>query len=367
MHIPFWKRAIKQLYPGRHVLRREFGSKAEELFLLLKDIEDKKYVNSHLLIGTPLHTNLGDHLLTVAERSFLKTVAFDSILEIPLDLFRIYGQRIARNISSESYIFVNGGGWMGDVWPDAELLLQNIVELFPNNKILVFPQTVYYKNLSSIKSQRLLKRAKKVYGSSRNLTLCFRERQSYEFAKREFAGCKIILAPDMSLSYIEKAPKNRHLNIQEIGVCLRSDREKMNNDILIKEIFNLLKSKDCRFKKIDTIASSRVLSSDRLFSVNAMLNSFADCDLIITDRLHGMLCSFLTDTPCIALDNSTHKVLGVYNEWLFDSKRILLILCQKDVVQISDFLDAQSNSERNCFQLSNFDNLRSAICVGKRY
>ena len=44
-------------------------------------------------------------------------------------------------------------------------------------------------------------------------------------------------------------------------------------------------------------------------------NSFGNRKLIITDRLHGMIFSAITNTPCIALANSTGKVKGVY-DWI---------------------------------------------------
>ena len=37
--------------------------------------------------------------------------------------------------------------------------------------------------------------------------------------------------------------------------------------------------------------------------------------LVITDRLHGMVFSAITATPCIAFSNYNHKIKGTY-EWL---------------------------------------------------
>ena len=38
-------------------------------------------------------------------------------------------------------------------------------------------------------------------------------------------------------------------------------------------------------------------------------------ELVVTDRLHGMIFCALEGIPCIALDNSYQKVLGAY-KWL---------------------------------------------------
>ena len=42
---------------------------------------------------------------------------------------------------------------------------------------------------------------------------------------------------------------------------------------------------------------------------------FKHARLVITDRLHGMIFSAITGTPCVALNNSNGKV-GFEYEWL---------------------------------------------------
>ena len=38
-------------------------------------------------------------------------------------------------------------------------------------------------------------------------------------------------------------------------------------------------------------------------------------ELVITDTLHAMILCTITGTPCLAYDNISHKVSGVY-EWI---------------------------------------------------
>ena len=45
------------------------------------------------------------------------------------------------------------------------------------------------------------------------------------------------------------------------------------------------------------------------------LRSFAAARLVVTDRLHGMIFSAITGTPCVVLSNYNHKVRGTY-EWI---------------------------------------------------
>ena len=44
-----------------------------------------------------------------------------------------------------------------------------------------------------------------------------------------------------------------------------------------------------------------------------IIKQFSKSKLVVTDRLHGMILSVITGTNCIAFDNSSGKVSGVYD------------------------------------------------------
>ena len=80
------------------------------------------------LIGTPLHANLGDHLISLATRHFFNAVGMHRpIVEVPLEAYRAYGSTIRSGVCPNSIIFVNGGGWMGDMYPDDEATIEHVV------------------------------------------------------------------------------------------------------------------------------------------------------------------------------------------------------------------------------------------------
>ena len=60
----------------------------------------------------------------------------------------------------------------------------------------------------------------------------------------------------------------------------------------------------------------RVSIEEREQTVFQRLKAFASYDFVITDRLHGMIFSYICGTPCILFDNKTHKISGVYDTWL---------------------------------------------------
>ena len=55
-----------------------------------------------------------------------------------------------------------------------------------------------------------------------------------------------------------------------------------------------------------------------------MFNKFRNSKLVITDRLHGMVFSAITKTPCIVTKSLDHKVIGTY-EWIKNLNYIKLV------------------------------------------
>jgi pyruvyl transferase EpsI len=55
--------------------------------------------------------------------------------------------------------------------------------------------------------------------------------------------------------------------------------------------------------------------ADRLRELTAKFELFASSELVVTDRLHGMVFCAITGTPCVVLDSKSPKVRGCY-EWI---------------------------------------------------
>ena len=58
----------------------------------------------------------------------------------------------------------------------------------------------------------------------------------------------------------------------------------------------------------DTAKGPGILSKYREEKIEEMLIKYRKCQLVITDRLHGMIFAAITSTPCIALGNYNHKI-----------------------------------------------------------
>ena len=49
--------------------------------------------------------------------------------------------------------------------------------------------------------------------------------------------------------------------------------------------------------------------------IRKKIQEFSNAKLVITDRLHGMIYSAISSTPCIVLGNNHHKIKDSY-EWI---------------------------------------------------
>lgn len=275
----------------------------------------KKYSNlpnspfTIYLIGTEDLNNLGDHHIAISQLEFLKKYFNDyTIVEIPITTFGSELRYIKHKVKPGDILFCSGGGNCGDAYTNSENIRHTTIESFPNNKIIIFPQTIDFSD--SREGQTLLAKAKVLY-SKPNILFITREEKSYNFAKINFS-CTTLLYPDIVLF-------GNHCNIhslrQNVLLCMRSDKEKAITSDDIKAIKILLKEKGYSYTYTDTTTKEDIPIANRAESINELIKQFASARLVITDRLHGMIFSAISQTPCVTLSNYNHKVKGVY-EWI---------------------------------------------------
>ena len=170
--------------------------------LLLKTICGILLPNKKIyILGTPMHGNIGDQAIIFAERKFLNDYFKGyRIVEIESQTVKRVVKILKKKIKKEDIITIHGGGFIGSLWIEEESMFRCVVKNFSNNKIIVFPQTIYFSDDEYGKN--ILKDSKKIYGNAKNLTIACREKYSYDFVRKEFPKIKAILVPDIVL-YLE--------------------------------------------------------------------------------------------------------------------------------------------------------------------
>lgn len=300
-----------------------------------------------LLVGAPIHDNLGDHLLAIAERDLLAEMFPDrSIVEIPTELYMLERYRLQDAIQPDDVVFITGGGWLGDVWKDDDAILRNMIDIFsPRCSVVVLPQTIYFKSAEGDYFNQCMK----YWGSLHNCTLCVRERNSFDLLleNSDASDGNCGLLPDAGLTYQYTSSSEKEES--KALLCLRADRESSLSQQGRQEIARLLEKDGFSVSSTSTLVDKIVRPDERERRVNAKIDEFARASLVITDRLHGMVFAFLAQTPCIVLDNETHKVSGVYAEWLSSIPSITMV---DDVSKVPEALAEMTRADnRDAFNL----------------
>lgn len=281
------------------------------------------------LMDTPTHSNLGDHAIAYAERVFCqKNFPDREIIEVPIPVFYEHIKFMKRHIKQGDVICMVGGGNFGDLYLESETKKRIVCEIFKNNKIIIFPQTIWYSDTEQGNNEK--KKTIKVLNAHKKLTVAARDRESYKRATNLFDRTNVILVPDMVM-YLHG--DNSSDNIRKgILCCFRDDIEK-NTYTDVEKIIEYFKKNKVDYTITDTISSKGVSLGERFQSLQNKWIEFSNSKLVITDRLHGMIFSYITNTPCIALDNSTHKIRDYYETWMKDVPYIVFL------EQIEEILD----------------------------
>lgn len=305
----------------------------------------KKNVKKIVVALAADYGNLGDVAITYAQTEFLKKQFPDyEVLDFPINETFTSIKALKKIINKQDIITIVGGGNTGDMYDDIEYCRQFIIKQFPMNKIISFPQTIDFSDTES--GRKALKRAIEVYGCHKDLTLSAREDISFKKYKEYFPSNKVLFLPDIVLSLNEESPV---FDREGITLCLRSDGEKRIDRLQEKLLIEKL-SESYNIKYYDTHINRRNLSvKEREFELEKIWTAFKKSRIVITDRLHGMIFCAITKTPCIALDNSNHKISGVYNAWLENLGYIKMIK-EYDLVEMQTYIELLWNFDSEKYE-----------------
>lgn len=313
-----------------------------------------------ILLDTPTHGNLGDQAIVLAEKKFLQeNFTTNDIYEFTQCEYVLCEKRICRSLNLNDVILINGGGFIGTLWQNEEDVFLRILNRLCLHKIVVFPQTVFFEK----SDKRILEeeKLKKALEKCNDLTLFIRDFQSYEFMIKKMGMSKkqCIYVPDI-VTYLEYEGGFKRKN--RVVFCLRNDKEKVFNEKRLQQILEELEKKNFQIVHTDTVVNQRIYKSNREKKVWQKLDEFAQAKLVITDRLHGMLFSAITSTPCIAVDNVSRKVSGGF-EWIKDLDYVKCVQeCELNTELVMDMLDYSGSHYSNKDLRQYYQIMRECIC-----
>ena len=277
----------------------------------IKEYESLRDKKKCLVMLAADYGNLGDVAITYAQERWLKEHYPDyEIVDVPISRTLSSLKALQKVCSQEDIITIVGGGNMSDLYFDIELLRQMVVKAFNNNRVISFPQTMFF---SDTHSGRYLKwRARRIYTRHKRLTIAAREQQSFELMQ----GIKLnpIMVPDIVMTLDKRLQATQR---KGITWCLRQDAESSLSKEFKDELIHDLQ-KDYQITLYDThIGRGKLTLAEREEELNKIWQQFRSSEWVITDRLHGMIFAFITGTPCLVFPNNNHKIEGCY-EWIKD-------------------------------------------------
>lgn len=320
-----------------------FLEKVAELRKLINHQLNLLIDNDYIYIDLPYHSNIGDSLIWKGTEEYLKTLPYKCLYRASS------GTYVKPKISNNVVVILHGGGNFGDLYRKHSIFRLQIVKDFPENKIIILPQTVFYKNIYTLKQDA------HIMEKHSNLTICARDYVSHQLLKTHFPTNNILLLPDMAfcisqgfLNQYKKSEQNKAIFIK------RKDKEyvkfnyekylnnqqniethdwpSVENVLFISTVLYLLQGLNLIFhgfkymnrlsgKIIDWYAIN--IYMPRLVKIGVQFMS--GYKYVYTTRLHGAILSLLLKKTVTIFDNSYGKNFSFYNSWLRNVEGITFV------------------------------------------
>ena len=248
--------------------------------------------------GVPEHSNLGDLAQCFCIRKYLKKYFPEyEVTEVFTRnyLDNSFGIRdyLKTIIKPNDIIFFQSGYCTQDLGGREDLMHQSVMQDFPDNPLVMLPQTVYFR------SEARKNQASRIYDAHKRLFFLARDQVSYETAKKMFPHIHVESYPDIVTTLIGQY----EYSFEREGVlfCIRNDSEKFYSDEQIEDLMRHLDGTKC--DRLDTTihVEPDVIRNNLKQYIEDYFKKFAHYKLIITDRYHGTIFSLVSNTPVIVL------------------------------------------------------------------
>lgn len=288
-----------------------------------KEYEHQEDESKIYLFCAPDYANLGDHAIAYAEKEFIENYIGCEIVEVPTRHFRDAADIARHHIRENDLILITGGGFLGSLWMNSENMTREIIRNYPNNRIIVMPQTLYWEDNKVFEKEAMYTR--EIYHLHKRLTLCARDSVSFDLMKKYYPDCHIILVPDMVLSCEWNKVVKTETYRGGVVLCLKDDKESVLTVEQKEKIVHISKELEGEVVSINNMYRYVMLDKEhREEALKEQLALFSGTRLCITDRLHGMLFAVITGTPCIVLNNCNHKLKASY-QWVDNLPHICFV------------------------------------------
>lgn len=321
----------------------------EKILSIIRNIEYKKENSFELskskrvfIACVQNHGNLGDQALTLAAKKMLSTY-LSNYYQVELTVSNLLDKKFldSLEIKASDVVIIQGGGFLGNLWMDIYTALINTINVFKNNQIIIFPQSYSFTKDENGDSEAL--KVEKLFLSCKKIEVFMRDKISYDLMREHFRKFKNVhLCPD-SVFYLKDDQDYSNVDRNGALFLLRSDKERKITDAATTLIRDTVSRKYGNIKYSDTVIKGRITKKNRLHKVAEKLKQISSYNIVITDRLHGMIFAYLTNTKCIVLPNNNHKIKGAY-EWVKDCSYVSFL---EDISNFANLFDSVTDNDNN--------------------
>lgn len=307
--------------------------KTSQLKRIIAELLTPLINGDYVLLDVPYYTNIGDTLIWEGTREFLKTLPHKCLYTASVETYKY------RPLPKNTVILLQGGGNFGDLWRKHQEFRQDVIKAYPNNRIIILPQTVFYNDDSIFAEDA------KILNSHNDLHICARDTKSLDYLKKALS-CNLLLVPDMAFCISQKTldrykqkETNKALflkrNDQELceydftsyiketnGQLHIGDWPTMEKEFKTKVYLDKLVFRRKRLKRIPDIYADLIF---RPFQVRKGIEFVSQYKKVYTTRLHVAILSVLLDKEIIFFDNSYGKNSSFYETWLKDIEKLKFV------------------------------------------
>ncbi|MDR0443434.1 MAG: polysaccharide pyruvyl transferase family protein [Treponema sp.] len=310
----------------------QFKEKINQLTAIIENTLVPLIDNDFVLMELPYYNNIGDVLIWEGELQFIRKHLRKYSLLYACSMHTCTYPNLKKN----AIILLQGGGNFGDLWFKPQEFRRKIIKRYPDNKIIILPQTVWYDNEECMHEDAAL------LSKHNNLTICARDKNSYLILKQCFTVNTVLLVPDMAFCIPVYKLKKNQVKQGKKNLFLRRNDKELNRTIdyltNISEIdFDVHDWPSmekimisCFFMRCFLWASRRMMFlfskladiyASLVFKPNVIktgVRFISKYENIYTTRLHVAILCCLLEKPCTFFDNSYGKNNSFYETWLSD-------------------------------------------------
>jgi len=317
------------------------NSNKENVHALGQMVYDKlgKLINrDYIFLDLPYYTNIGDTLIWKGTEDFLEQCQGNCLYRASIETY------IKPEISNEVIILLQGGGNFGDIWRRHTEHVMKVLKDFPDNKVIILPQTVHYNSSEVLKSDALQ------ISKHKNLTICARDKNSFDILSQNFSINDVLLLPDMAFC-IHESFLQKHA-VRSKGKTLffkRKDVEQSNYDFdsyiresevdtrewpsmdsflvatMVLTGLSILRKRLSKINLFKRLTDWYAIHIYMPYLLRIGVRFMSSYEKVYSTRLHGAILGILLNKEMVFFDNSYGKNSSFFTCWLEDFNKVTFV------------------------------------------